>query len=616
MARCWEARQQDTASTNLAALQRSAGFATFEDLHRWSIDRPEEFWTQTLRRLGVAFSRPPDCFADLSGGRAKPQWFKGGKLNIAASCFARENQTAIVTKRHTGELQKISLSDLHAQVKRTALSLDAMGLKSGDAVAIFMPMTAEAVAIYLAIVLAGMTVVSIPESIPPEQVATRLKIANARLVFSQSYIARSGKRLALYERLTMPEAEAPKIVCLPLFGETALPPLREGDIGWQTFLSSSTTFDAVACDPQAATNIIFSSGTTGTPKAIVWDHVTPVKAASDGHYHQDIRSGDCVCWPTSLGWMMGPWLVYASLLNSAAIALYEGGPGDPGFAAFIEEAKVTMLGLVPSIAAAWRQSGIASGRDWSELRTFSSSGEASNPDLYDWLSMLNQPAGIKKPIIEYCGGTEIGGGYIAGNLLKPLETSAFNGPVMGIDFAVLDDSGRACAPGTTGEIFIKTPSLGLATSILNADIDKVYYEGAPQGLRRHGDLMTVLPGGAWRSNGRAGNDMNLNGIKVGSTEIEQAVSKVAGVVEAAAVGVPPPGGGPDRLVLFVVVSDEGEIGGLQNALQRALKENLGPFYIVHDVVLVPNLPRTASNKVMHRELRASYAARTASAGSG
>lgn len=612
MARCWNALEQDTASTNLAALLRDAKHASFDDVHRWSITSPESYWLYTLKRLGVTFLTPADCFVDLSAGSHNPRWFKGGKINIAGSCFARNEQVAIITKRHTSALQTVSLAELRGHAQGVARGLAALGLKPGDAIAIFMPMTAEAVAIYLGIILAGMAVVSIPESVPPEQVATRIKIANARLVFTQSHIARAGRRLPLYEKLVDPAAQAPQIVCLPLFGETALPPLRKGDLAFEVFSREGAAFDAVPCDPQAPTNIIFSSGTTGTPKAIVWDHCTPMKAAADGHYHQDIRKGDCVCWPTSLGWMMGPWLVYSALLNSASIALFEGSPGDSGFAAFVEEAKVTMLGLVPSIAAGWRQSGSANGRDWSALRTFSSSGEASNPDLYDWLSTLNQPDGVKKPIIEYCGGTEIGGGYVAGNLLKPLDTSTFNGPVLGMDFVVLDEIGMPCAPGKTGEVFIKTPSLGLATSILNANIETVYHEGAPEGFRRHGDLMAVLAGGAWRSNGRAGNDMNLNGIKVGSTEIEQAVSKVAGVIEVAAVGVPPPGGGPDQLVLFAVIEAGADIASLQKKLQSALKENLGPFYIIHDVIAVPGLPRTASNKVMHRELRADYAARARS----
>ena len=612
MSVCWDAALAEIRSTNLFALMQYTKKSSYDELQRWSVEQPEAFWTHTIGVLGVKFSTGPECFADLSDGPAKPKWFKGAKLNIAASCFARETATAIITKRHTGEFEKVSLAALHALANRVANGLKEHGHYPGDRIAIVMPMTAEAVAIYLGIVMAGMTVVSVPESLPPDQLALRLNIANASCVFTQSFIVRGEKRIPLYERVSAPAGQALRIVCLCPHSETALPTLRHGDLSWEAFMSQDTTFAAINCEPLTPSNIIFSSGTTGTPKAIVWDHTTPLKSASDGHYHQDIRNGDVVCWPTSLGWMMGPWLVYASLLNSATLALFEGGPGDAGFAAFIEEAKVTMLGLVPSIVAGWRQSGNAEGYDWSALRVLSSSGEASNADLYDWLSTLNQPRGVKKPIIEYCGGTEIGGGYVAGNLLKRLETSTFNGPAMGTDFVVLDDSGAPCAVGKTGEVFIKTPALGLSISILNADNEKIYYAGVAPGLRRHGDLLTVMQDGGWRSNGRAGNDMNLNGIKVGSTEIEQAAVKAPGVLEAAAVGVPPADGGPDRLVIFAVLANETSDPGTQERvhmdMQHALKARLGPFYIIHDVVIVTELPRTASNKVMHRELRAQYAA--------
>jgi acetyl-CoA synthetase len=331
-------------------------------------------------------------------------------------------------------------------------------------------------------------------------------------------------------------------------------------------------------------------------------------------YHQDIKTGDVVCWPTNLGWMMGPWLVYASLLNQSTIALYEGAPTERGFCQFVEDAKVTMLGLVPSIVKSWRSTGAADNLDWSRLRTFSSSGEASDPGDYAWLMGLNQPKGTTKPIIEYCGGTEIGGGYIASTLLDPQRPSEFNAKVMGIDFVVLDkDNKNLCPPGEAGEVFIHPPSIGLSTRLLNADNDAVYYRDCPvidnKPLRRHGDYMFVRPDGRFQSDGRADDTMNLGGIKVGSVEIERTVNRVDGVIETAAVGVPPTDGGPDRLVIFAVVKEESKpvrIEALKNEMQKAIKDHLSPLYRIHDVVLVDSLPRTASNKIVRRDLRARY----------
>ena len=148
------------------------------------------------------------------------------------------------------------------------------------------------------------------------------------------------------------------------------------DSSWSAFLAQDPggTFEPIIGPADRITNILFSSGTTGVPKAIPWTQVTPIKAAGDGLAHHDIRPGDVVAWPTNLGWMMGPWLIYASLLNEAAIALFEGNPASRGFAAFVQDAGVTMLGVVPSLVRSWRANDVVAGLDWSAIRCFSSTG--------------------------------------------------------------------------------------------------------------------------------------------------------------------------------------------------------------------------------------------------
>lgn len=158
-------------------------------------------------------------------------------------------------------------------------------------------------------------------------------------------------------------------------------------------------------------------------------------------------------------------------------------------------------------------------------------------------------------------------------------------------------------------MFLIPPAIGMTTRLLNQDNEEVYYAGCPERngmrLRRHGDLMLVLGDDRYRSLGRADDTMNLGGIKTSSAEIEQAVAGTPGVVEAAAVGVPPPKGGPDRLVLFVVAPGQAP-GDLAVALQRAIRDRANPQFHLHDIVAVDALARTASNKVLRRELRKRY----------
>ncbi|RME45384.1 MAG: AMP-dependent synthetase, partial [Deltaproteobacteria bacterium] len=360
-------------------------------------------------------------------------------------------------------------------------------------------------------------------------------------------------------------------------------------------------------NPHDHTNILFSSGTTGEPKAIPWTQTTPIKAAADGFFHHDIQPGDVVAWPTNLGWMMGPWLIYASLINRATIALFDGAPTGRPFGTFVQDAGVTMLGLVPSLVRQWRESGCMAGLDWGRIKAFSSTGECSNPEEMLYLMSL---AGYR-PILEYCGGTEIGGGYITGTLLQPAAPGMCTTPALGIDFVILDESGKEA---DFGEVFLLPPSIGLSTELLNRDHHEVYYADTPRHpdpavslpLRRHGDLIERLPGGFFRIHGRVDDTMNLGGIKVSSAEIEAVLNVLPEVHETAAIAVPPPGGGPSRLVVYAVAAAETSPETLRGVMQRAIHTHLNPLFKIHEVVVVDALPRTASNKVMRRVLRQRY----------
>jgi acetyl-CoA synthetase len=211
-------------------------------------------------------------------------------------------------------------------------------------------------------------------------------------------------------------------------------------------------------------------------------------------------------------------------------------------------------------------------------------------------------------VIEYCGGTEIGGGYITGSVLRPASPGAFSTPALGLDLVVLDESGTPVGEDETGEVFVVPPSVGLSRRLLNRDHYEVYHAGCPRGpdgevLRRHGDVMERLGGGFYRAHGRADDTMNLGGIKVSSRELEVVAEGHEAVREAAAVSVAPPEGGAERLVLFVVPAAEIDVEELRGELQSRVAEELNPLFRISRVVAVEALPRTASNKVMRRALR-------------
>ncbi|GKU95071.1 hypothetical protein SLEP1_g8477 [Rubroshorea leprosula] len=601
--------------------------SSFSDLQEFSVSQPEVYWKTVLDEMNVSFSVPPECILceNRSGrsGMQNPggQWLPGAYVNPAKNCLnvnCKKSLNDIAIRwRDEGDdnlpVKTMTFKELREEVWLIAHALNTLGLDRGSSIAIDMPMHVYSVVIYLAIVLAGYTVVSIADSFAPGEISTRLRISGAKAIFTQDLIIRGEKSLPLYSRVV--EAQAPIAIVIPSRGSSFSMKLRDNDISWHDFLDKvrnfkGDEFTAVEKPVEAFTNILFSSGTTGQPKAIPWTNATPFKAAADAWCHMDIYRGDIVAWPTNLGWMMGPWLVYASLINGASIALYNGSPLGSGFAKFVQDAKVTMLGVIPSIVRTWKGSNCVAGYDWSAIRCFASTGEASNVDEYLWL----MGRAYYKPIIEYCGGTEIGGGFVTGSLLQPQSLAAFSTPAMGCSLFILAEDGHPVPPNVPGmgELALGPLMFGASSTLLNGDHYDVYFRGMPSWngkiLRRHGDFFERTSRGYYHAHGRADDTMNLGGIKVGSVEIERICNGVdSSVLETAAIGVPPPKGGPEQLVIAVVFkgSDKStpDLNQLRMSFNSAIQKKLNPLFRVSHVVPLPSLPRTATNKVMRRLLR-------------
>ena len=242
------------------------------------------------------------------------------------------------------------------------------------------------------------------------------------------------------------------------------------------------------------------------------------------------------------------------------------------------------------------------------VRAFSSTGEPSN--RYDYLWLMSR-TGYRAPVIEYCGGTEIGGGYLTGTVVQPASPASFSTAALGLDVVILDENGAPVSESEEGEVFLVPPSIGLSQTLLNRDHDAVYFDDCPPGpngelLRRHGDQVASLPNGYFRAQGRADDTMNLGGIKVSSLELERVLEHHPSIFEAAAVAVQARGEGAEKLVVFAVLTDDADHERLHRDLGRSLATDLNPLFKIHDLVIVDSLPRTASNKLMRRELRSKY----------
>jgi len=597
----WKPSKISIEQSNIFKMMQEHGFENYDDFWKWSVTNKETFWEATIHNLGIEFAQNYASIVDISEGVENAKWLKNAKLNIVDACFQNEDDSIAITFQEEGQnLQKITQKALLTLVNQIANGLVELGLKKGDNIAIDMPMTVEAVAIYLAGIKAGMPIVTIADSFTSNEIEVRLKITNPKVIFTQDILKRAEKELPLYSKVI--EINAPKAIVLKISKKDIK--LRSNDIYWEDFLSSNTNFKTVIQQPDDIITILFSSGTTGEPKAIPWTHTTPIKCASDGYYHQDIYKNDVVCWPTNLGWMMGPWLVFASLINKATIALYYGPPMGEDFGKFVQNAHVTMLGVIPSFVKYWKSTKCMEQYNWDNIKCFSSTGEVSNPTEMEYLMQLAN----NKPVIEYCGGTEIGGGYVTSTVVQPNIASTFSTQALGGEFVLLNDSNEV---STKGELFLIPPIMGLSTSLINRNHFDVYYKDTPtykgKLLRRHGDALEQLENGYYKAQGRVDDAMNLGGIKVSSVQIESVLNKLDFIKESAAIAVEPKGGGPSLLVVFYV-ENVSELTDEEKLFQvkKSIGKQLNPLFKVSDLVKINVLPRTASNKVMRRKLRENY----------
>ncbi len=672
----WAPEEAVRRRSNLQESMDAVGIGTYADFHAWSVCDSSAFWTHTLDRLGIVFTKPPDAILDLDGGVRDPRWLPGAELNIVDSCFTADpGRPAVITPGPEGldgpddpdnpdgpdgyALRTTTYGELERLVNRVANGLRDRDLAPDQSIALYMPLNLECVIAYLAIIRAGSRVVSIADSFPAVEVRRRMAIAGASCVVTMDRYVHAGKTIPLYD--TVVEAGASTVIVVPSGSappkDGVEPPgvaasgvaasgswpgvrrLRPGDIPWPDLLSSSA-FESVTGDTYRTTNILFSSGTTGEPKAVPWNHLTPIKSAMDGYYHQDIHGDDVTAWPTNIGWMMGPWLIYATLVNGACMALYPGATNTVEYPRFIRRAGVTMQGVIPSLVRTWRRGNATDGIDWPSIRVFSSTGEPASRNDYLWLMSR---AGYRAPVIEYLGGTEIGGGHLACTVLQPCSPATFTTANLGVDFVILDEGGEEVGEGDTGELYLMPPAMGMSQRLLNGDHHEVYYEGCPAGpegkvLRRHGDNTQRLHHGCYRAQGRADDGMNLGGIKVSPLELEQIVEGHPAVYESAAVAVQPEGEGAERLVVYIVPEggsgDAGPHSGghiglpssasadassstpagstsdlkldpdtLKSELQSMVSSRLNPLFKIYRIVIVDELPHTASGKLVRRTLR-------------
>ena len=625
----WRPNPATVDQTNLAAFWRAQGLDTYEALQAWAVKDVGRFWDAALEDLGVAFYEPYTQILDASGGIERPRWCVGGRMNIVHNLLDKWQGTDVADRdalryeSEEGDVRVLTYRDLFEQVTTCAAGLRTLGLGKGDAVGLYMPMTPELVVVFLAVVKIGGVVLPLFSGYGAEAVATRLRDADAKALVVADGLVRRGRAIPMKEVADVALAACPSVQRVIVHDRAGLDVewMRGRDRSWDDLLKigrDNATGETTATERTSAEDplmILYTSGTTGNPKGAVHTHCGfPIKAAQDMRHPMDLKPGEVMWWMSDMGWMMGPWLVFGTLLNGATCVLYDGAPDaapgggtDPGRTwALCARHGVTHLGLSPTLVRALMPHGTApvERHDLSALRAVGSTGSPWDPESWRWL--FRHVLGEAKPILNYSGGTEISGGIVCGNFVQPLKPCGFSGPVVGMDADVVDADGQPVR-GAVGELVIRQPWIGMTRGFWRdeARYHASYWAQVP-GLWVHGDFAAVDRDGVWYILGRSDDTIKVAGKRLGPAEVEAVLNADDRVVESAAVGVPHDVKG-EEVVAFCVLAESAEASDrLRDALVDRLVEALGKPLKPRAVLFVDALPKTRNAKVMRRVIRAAH----------
>jgi acetyl-CoA synthetase len=616
----WNPTEDQVKSSRIYSFMKKRGFETYDQLYKKTVQDPAWFWEVFVEDLNLEWYQLYHKVLEIpSSGWKWAKWFTGGKMNLVRNALDRHvfsskrNQLALIWEGEEGKKEKFSYFDLYKEVCRTANGLKSLGIKKGDRVGIFMPMTPECVISTLAVSKIGAIFVPLFSGYGSQAIAARLNDCEAKLLFTSDGFYRRGKLVLMKPIADEAIALSPSVKHCIVHRRTGEKILwsKDRDLDWREFLNQ---FPA-ACvteimDSEDPYMIIYTSGTTGKPKGTVHTHCGfPFKAAMDLAYHFDLKPEDLLFWFSDMGWMMGPWEVAGALTLGSTFFIYDGAPDYPDpdrLWRMIETHGITMLGLSPTVIRAFMKYPAAwvEKRDLSSLRVLGSTGEPWNPEAWNWY--FEKVGKRKAPIINYSGGTEISGGILACSFLQPLKPCSFAGPTLGMDADVVNERGES-VKGEVGELVIRAPWVGMTRGFWKDPerYEKTYWSRIP-GIWFHGDWVKIDEDGFWFIEGRSDDTIKVAGKRIGPAEVESAFTSHPSVSEAAAIGIPDELKG-EAIVCFVVlkpgiIPDE----SLRSELRKAGGNSLGKAVAPQMVKFVKEIPKTRNGKVMRRVIRAKY----------
>jgi acetoacetyl-CoA synthetase len=588
--------------------ERDRSFDAYQPLWEWSVAELEEFWRSIWDFFAVEAATP---YSEVLPERIMPgaRWFEGAELNYAQHIFRGkpDGGVAIVHASELRDLDQVSWGELREQVARAAAGLRALGVQRGDRVAAYLPNVPETVVAFLAAASIGATWSSCSPDFGAASVVDRFAQIEPRVLLCVDGYRYGGKDFDRTQTIAGLQRDMPTLertVVVPyLDADPDLSPLDDA-ITWGGLLASGEgaelEFDQLPFDHPLW--ILYSSGTTGLPKAIVHGHGgILLEHLKKLNLHVDAQEGDRVFWFTTTGWMMWNFVVGA-LLTPAAIVLYDGSPGHPDMGVLwdlAERAGITCFGTSASYIAACMQAGVepGAGRDLGRLRSVGSTGSPLSPEGFEW---VYEHVGRDTWLFSTSGGTDVCTAFVGGVPLLPVHRGELQARALGAKVEAFDEQGNPVVD-QVGELVITEPMPSMPLFFWGDEDGSryraSYFEQYP-GVWRHGDWIEVTSRGTAVIYGRSDSTINRQGVRMGTSEIYRAVLSIREVVDALAVDVPRPGT-EGWMPLFVVLADGVALDErLESEIKRRIRERCSPRHVPNAIFQIHEVPRTLSGKAL------------------
>ena len=588
--------------------ERGLELADYDALWQWSVDNLDGFWRAIWDFFDVQADGDP---SPVLGSREMPgaRWFPNTSLNYAEHVFAGKDDaaTAILHASELRQLSELPWGELRAQVAACAAGLRGLGVGRGDRVVAYLPNIPEAIVAFLAAASLGAVWSSCSPDFGAASVVDRFAQIEPKVLFAVDGYRYGGKDFDRRDTVAALQEAMPSLertVVLPYLDPAPdLAPLRDAQT-WNDLLAAGAgaelRFERVPFDHPLW--VLYSSGTTGLPKAIVQgqggillEHLKKL------HLHVDAHPGDRLFWFTTTGWMMWNFLV-SGLLTEAAIVLYDGNPGHPDMGVLWEladKAGVTMFGTSAAYISACMKAGEepARGRDLSALRSLGSTGSPLSPEGFDW---VYEQLGADTWLFSTSGGTDLCTAFVGGVSLLPVYRGELQGRALGAAVEAWDEAGNAVVD-EVGELVVTEPMPSMPVGFWGDNDGSryraAYFEHYP-GVWRHGDWIEITSRGTAVIYGRSDSTINRGGIRMGTSEIYRAVLDLDEVLDALVVDVPRPGT-DGWMPLFVVLREGAELDDeLRRALAKSIRERCSPRHVPDEVFAIAEVPRTLSGKVL------------------